>query len=434
MSIQTNNALSRPSLELADSIEGTDVMDEPYVQSAPRSGAALQRAATNAQRHRFQAIEERDHERSGEGMDVETNGHVLPLPEYTPEPNAPLPSRFRTMAGLDPSPQPSSNILYAINVTGGHNNNLSRTEVHRSNPALPALITERIDEEFEDYHQPSPTSPLSDDGAPAPSPQSDMRKHNNNSDDSDLETPSRPLSRTGTFESGPLPRSLQRAYNAAASAGLPLPPDSDVDNVHPSVANVMRNSLPVRDGEAEGSGSEPISPVGETYMFGRRSVSANNLLNKASRRSSVHNHPTRSDLSGPSNAAPKINGIAESVRPSAASEGGNAIDNSGSLFSSLDDAPAPRPATSVGSVGHPLSAWRAPHASKLGSETRPSTNSLEHTAQFQSDPRSGSADLTNATPRDKHKFQHRLKKGSKDAPPLPTPEEGGRKRTKCTIM
>jgi hypothetical protein len=78
-------------------------IDEPFLNTAPRSQASLQRAASNAQRHRFQTLEERVHERRGS----DSSAAFLPLPEYTEEPNAPLPSRFRAMAGLDiPAPRP----------------------------------------------------------------------------------------------------------------------------------------------------------------------------------------------------------------------------------------------------------------------------------------------------------------------------------------
>ncbi|KAJ9622069.1 hypothetical protein H2203_006950 [Taxawa tesnikishii (nom. ined.)] len=79
---------------LPDLLETSEAVEEPYVIGAPRSAATLQRAATAANRHRYQALEERAAERN-------STDSVLPLPEYTEEPNAPLPSRFRALAGLD---------------------------------------------------------------------------------------------------------------------------------------------------------------------------------------------------------------------------------------------------------------------------------------------------------------------------------------------
>lgn len=91
---------SRSLPDLAEGAESGEAIEEPFSNQAPRSQASLQRAATNAQRHRFQSIEERNQE--GTGNDN------LPLPEYTEEPNAPLPSRFRAMAGLD---RPMSSVI-----------------------------------------------------------------------------------------------------------------------------------------------------------------------------------------------------------------------------------------------------------------------------------------------------------------------------------
>ena len=105
---QPDPARSLPDLlETNEATESTAAIDEPFLNTAPRSHASLQRAASNAQRHRFQALEERSQQR----MSGESSAGFLPLPEYTEEPNAPLPSRFRAMAGLDspaqPEPKPS---------------------------------------------------------------------------------------------------------------------------------------------------------------------------------------------------------------------------------------------------------------------------------------------------------------------------------------
>lgn len=95
-SMSSDAARSLP--DLMESSEPADVsLEEPYAPGAPRSQASLQRAASNIQRHRFQALEERQQER----VSSDAHGHFLPLPEYTEEPNAPLPSRYRAMAGLD---------------------------------------------------------------------------------------------------------------------------------------------------------------------------------------------------------------------------------------------------------------------------------------------------------------------------------------------
>jgi hypothetical protein len=91
---------SEAARSLPDLTEGSETactFEEPYVQGAPRSHASLQRAASNAQRHRFQSLEEQHPAPAAPG-----SGEVfLPLPEYTEEPNAPLPRRFRELAGLE---------------------------------------------------------------------------------------------------------------------------------------------------------------------------------------------------------------------------------------------------------------------------------------------------------------------------------------------
>jgi hypothetical protein len=96
-SVQPDRRLSLIDV-MEEGIEQPLAVDEPYAQGAPRSHASLQRAATNAQRHRFQALEERQQEH----VTADSTAGFLALPEYTEEPNAPLPSRFRAMAGLDP--------------------------------------------------------------------------------------------------------------------------------------------------------------------------------------------------------------------------------------------------------------------------------------------------------------------------------------------
>nr|POE62921.1 hypothetical protein CFP56_03824 [Quercus suber] len=102
-SMQSEAARSLPDL-LETSESPDQVIDEPYAQNAPRSHDSLQRAASNVQRHRYQTLEERNQEH----ISPDSNSRFLALPEYTKEPNAPLPSRFRVMAGLDkPSGAPS---------------------------------------------------------------------------------------------------------------------------------------------------------------------------------------------------------------------------------------------------------------------------------------------------------------------------------------
>ncbi|KAF1351325.1 hypothetical protein BDV97DRAFT_351630 [Delphinella strobiligena] len=85
---------SEASRSLPDLLEATDrAYEEPYTQAAPRSRQAIQRAATNANRLRFQALEERAAESS--------HPDGVPLPIYSETANQPLPAKFRKLAGLD---------------------------------------------------------------------------------------------------------------------------------------------------------------------------------------------------------------------------------------------------------------------------------------------------------------------------------------------
>ncbi|KAL1297571.1 hypothetical protein AAFC00_006137 [Neodothiora populina] len=79
---------------LPDLLEASELAyEQPYTQGAPRSGGAIQRAATNANRHRFQTLEEQRVEH--------INPDGLTLPAYSEIANQPLPAKFRKLAGLD---------------------------------------------------------------------------------------------------------------------------------------------------------------------------------------------------------------------------------------------------------------------------------------------------------------------------------------------
>ncbi|KAI4722718.1 hypothetical protein E4T48_01035 [Aureobasidium sp. EXF-10727] len=82
---------------LPDLLEASEVaaesLEQPYTQGAPRSYMSIERAATAANAHRFQALEEHEAESEHPGD--------LPLPAYTEHPNQPLPGKYRALAGLD---------------------------------------------------------------------------------------------------------------------------------------------------------------------------------------------------------------------------------------------------------------------------------------------------------------------------------------------
>jgi hypothetical protein len=127
-------------LETNEASEPTTAIDEPFLNTAPRSQASLQRAASNSQRHRFQALEERSQQR----MSGDSTAGFLPLPEYTEEPNAPLPSRFRVMAGLDSHPLPEPKPAVATKSNARHSGGF---QAQTSTPSS-AVSRETIDQVF----------------------------------------------------------------------------------------------------------------------------------------------------------------------------------------------------------------------------------------------------------------------------------------------
>ncbi|KAK4542903.1 hypothetical protein LTR36_006092 [Oleoguttula mirabilis] len=214
-SMQSEATRSLPDLlETNEAGEAVDVVDEPYAQNAPRSQATMQRAASNAQRHRFQALEERSQER----VSVDSSGGFLPLPEYTEEPNAPLPSRFRAMAGLDapPQPPPKPAIVTSMNGNSGgpatapanmHAENFSAEQAFRTAAATYSHVAQQRRDDVAAAMQAPPAG-----GA---------------------------VKRSETFNSiASMPRSLQRAYsNAISPLGSGPPPSliGDWENVSPVV-------------------------------------------------------------------------------------------------------------------------------------------------------------------------------------------------------
>ena len=219
-SIQSSHFEGNRSLpDLMETNEAMDTFEEPYAQGAPRSQASLQRAASNAQRHRYQALEERTQER----VSNESSTGFLPLPEYTEEPNAPLPSRFRAMAGLDtPAAPPVAKPAIVTNINGDHISPASSTP-----SSAPAAVSENFSSES---------------AFRAAATSSRLREARADRTSSPL-NPSSPVqlnppARSDTFNSiGPVPRSLQRAYGNAPMAQSPSTSVSafDWDNSSPTI-------------------------------------------------------------------------------------------------------------------------------------------------------------------------------------------------------
>lgn len=374
-SMQSEATQSLPDLvETSESTEEVPAIDEPYAQNAPRSHASLQRAASNAQRHRFQTLEERNQER----VSVDSTGNFLPLPEYTEEPNAPLPSRFRAMAGLDAPHQAPPRPAVVTNVNG------DRANPATSGPATaPAATADTFSAE-----QAYATAQASFNAA--------VQQRSDTSTQSPIDA-FHPIQRSDTFNStGPMPRSLQRAYNnAMAPLGSGPPPTliGDWENVSPVVPSrqgtLMNGNLPHPPSSASAvPGQEPwdlISPVQPSAgqlassPFGRAAQAAGvnpyrystSLLNPPG-----HTMPQRA----PSNASygtggstpPSRSGPVPTNRrlPPHMQAFRNAAATNASLFPPThpsDHVPLRQPPSKAGSVAHPITAWHPPAPSTANS-------------------------------------------------------------------
>lgn len=408
-SMQSDATRSLPDLmetnESSEAGASVDVVEEPYAQNAPRSQASLQRAASNAQRHRFQTLEERTQER----VSVDSSGGFLPLPEYTEEPNAPLPSRFRAMAGLDAprQPPPKPAIVTGANSSAGGN-----SPAGLSGPATaPAGMAEDFSAE-EAFRTATATyaaiAQQRQQGAVAAAVQ--------------RSTPSpSSVPRSDTFTSvASMPRSLQRAYsNAISPLGSGPPPSliGDWENVSPVVPTTGSMHGHHTNGYAfagltssrsAGNGSlhspsttvassvpeeEPwnsISPVAapglppsSPFSRAQQAASANShrystsLLNTAGSAlphrtpsNASSNNPPRSGSSagGGRNIPPHMLAFRNAAAASSTSS------HAASLFpptQAADHVPLRAPPSKAGSVAHPITAWHPPAASVVSNQTPP---------------------------------------------------------------
>ncbi|PSK60406.1 60S ribosomal protein L23-B [Elsinoe australis] len=113
--------------------EVTDAIDEPFDGNNPRSVVSLLRAASAADSHRIQRFQER----AAESQNARETG-FLPLPEYTEEPNTPLPGRYRALAGLD-QPKKVAKSTSSPMLTNGLAHSSSR-DVLATQPSLDAIV------------------------------------------------------------------------------------------------------------------------------------------------------------------------------------------------------------------------------------------------------------------------------------------------------
>ncbi|SMR43435.1 unnamed protein product [Zymoseptoria tritici ST99CH_3D1] len=372
--MQSDGARSLP--DLMESNEQADVYEEPYMPGQPRSHASLQRAATNAQRHRFQTLEERNRE----GISVEqSTGNFLSLPEYSEEPNAPLPQKFRALAGLD-GPQmfdPNKAKRIDEDITEFPPRSSSRANGapdgspvaggsgERSNSPLPGV---------------SPTGGL-------PSPYPAARSFTPTLRGGEPHRPDSPAGSTRTFDSqsqngtmapygtiASLPRGLQRAYGNAVSpmSGVPAPRSDNGDEPWDIISPVSR---------LDNCSASPISPYvhsspqrqpSQLSYNPRFSALAPGIQTSPSRAPSSAGSYNPSTYSNDSHYSPTSRRLPPHMQAFRNAAAAAAMQNptasgSASLFpmnQSRDHVPlrAVQSSGKAGSVAHPVTGWHPPAA------------------------------------------------------------------------
>ncbi|TKA75367.1 hypothetical protein B0A55_06007 [Friedmanniomyces simplex] len=413
-SLQSEATRSLPDLvESPESGEAHEV-EEPYAQNAPRSHASLQRAASNAQRHRFQTLEERTQER----VSVDSNGGFLPLPEYTEEPNAPLPSRFRAMAGLDAPPQPPPKPSIVTSTSGA---NSGPTPAASGPATAPASMADTFSAE-EAFRTASATySAVSQQQrqdavaagmqSSSGSPSVSRSEKSNTAGPAQARRAPRVVPRSDTFSSmNSMPRSLQRAYsNAIAPLGTGPPPSliGDWENVSPvnrAGTLMMNGSMNGGLGHSPASTvpeNEPwdaIAPVGQpgryqtSSPFSRAREASNpqrystSLLNPPGHGgvpnrvgSTASPYTSMSPVTG-ENGAPRLPtspdgmGVSTARRIPLHMQAFRNAAASASLFpptQESDRVPLRAPPAKAGSVAHPITAWHPPAPSAAASPPSP---------------------------------------------------------------
>ncbi|GAB7359904.1 hypothetical protein MBLNU230_g7431t1 [Neophaeotheca triangularis] len=334
---------SEATRSLPDLVEGAEAIEEPYANQAPRSQASLQRAATNAQRHRFQSIEERNQERAS----VDSNRTFLPLPQYTEEPNTPLPGKYRAMAGLD---------------------NLSRS------PARPSVQT------------------TTEHATPSVSNQGPMTAPASVGENFSAEQAFAVANQTSTMMSpesqrpSHLPRSLQRAYYTAMNPsllGTGPPPNlvGDWENVRPVGADgtalsfqSAQRAAPV---EEDPDAILPVASPGRSSPFGRALENSNrqspSLLTSAG---TVNRDPSSGSSFGGTSMSQQTRTPGSNLPPHM--QAFRAAAASASLFppsEQSDRVPHRQQDQNPGNVAHPITAWHPPSASTPPKEVSGSRHS-----------------------------------------------------------
>ena len=376
--LSISSEASRSLPDLMESNEAMDTFEEPYAQGAPRSQASLQRAASNAQRHRFQTLEERTQER----VTADQNTGFLALPEYTEEPNAPLPSRFRAMAGLDtPAAGPASKPAVITSTNG------DRVSPSTSPPSTAPVTTAETFSAEQAFHAATNQmqAEASNDAHHSPTPSSSTVS----------ERPLSPVARSATFDSiTSMPRSLRRAYgnappgvdppNVTGDWGVPSPIESTASSrpfASSSQSYNMRGSglsptMDIRHEEQTWDATMPTStprhppgsPFGRSAQAGTTYRYSTSLLNPPGYSSPIRGPPSISSFSaGESSPTSTVSSRTRRLPAHMNAFRTAAVTNaSASLFppnQPTDHVPVREPSASAGSVPHPVTAWHPPAAS-----------------------------------------------------------------------
>lgn len=404
--LQSEGARSLP--DLLETGEQAEIYEEPYVQGAPRSHASLRRAASNAQRHRYQTLEERNRER----ISVDSNGNFLSLPEYTEEPNAPLPQRFRALAGLetstpfrDPSKADSALTLASSDVLpltapADVGENFNSDQAFRSANAMredrtmspsAASMRPETDNEFRDRS----ASPQITTAASIRSVSTTNNNFYPTLRGGEPHRPSSPATSTRTMDSvqqlrnGPsihpafLPRSLQRAYSNAVSP-LPASDSRSASRAGNTSALGTYYAGSVQEEDEPWDMISPVAPSGTMSPFEQR-LNANRFSQQQrleSRNGSVVSSSTNGF--GPSTQQRMLASESRRLPPhilafrqAAAANAANAIppamqappnvnrngQTSASLFPASvprDQIPLRQPSVRAGGQAHPVTAWHPP--------------------------------------------------------------------------
>jgi len=347
--LSISSEASRSLPDLMESSEALDTFEEPYAQGAPRSHASLQRAASNAQRHRFQTIEEKNREH----ISADSTGGFLALPEYSEEPNAPLPSRFRALAGLDtPASGPAIKPALITSPNGDRQSPTSSTpstapaavaESFSADQAFHAATIQTQAESSSAAQQSPVESPLSDEQFSLISGSGPLPNITG-----EWEAPSPVTSTNSGRQFQAPPRSLSSRSGALSPPMESAPEEDDLYSGSPTV----------------GSRRGPSSPLGRSAQASTTYRYSTSLLNSPGHPSPTFAPSISSFDAGSESPTSTVSSRTRRLPPHlVAFRNAATTSASASLFPTnqrSDHVPVREHATNAGSVPHPVTAWHPP--------------------------------------------------------------------------